>query len=111
MSYRIAPTHSLPRTGGLAKETNLKSNQQRQMAMADKTDRRCFLARGILGAAGIGAAYGSIEEKILLAAIQDGVAQTSRARRKSLKPIFRPAACRAARSATCRSAGCSSAAT
>ena len=37
--------------------------------MTDKTDRRCFLARGVLGAAGIGAAYGSIEENILLAAI------------------------------------------
>jgi hypothetical protein len=44
--------------------------------MADKTDRRCFLARGILGAAGVGAAYGSIEEKTLLAAMQDGAAQT-----------------------------------
>jgi hypothetical protein len=45
--------------------------------MADKTDRRCFLARGVLGAAGIGAACGSIEESILAAAIQDGSAQTS----------------------------------
>jgi hypothetical protein len=45
--------------------------------MADKTDRRCFLARGVLGAAGIGAACGSIEEKTLLAAMQAGAAQTS----------------------------------
>jgi hypothetical protein len=45
--------------------------------MADKTDRRCFLARGVLGAAGIGVAYSSIEENILAAAIQDGTAQTS----------------------------------
>jgi hypothetical protein len=45
--------------------------------MADKTDRRCFLARGVLGAAGIGAAYGSIEENILRAAMQDGAAQTA----------------------------------
>ncbi len=74
--------------------------------MADKTDRRCFLARGVAGAAGIGAAYGSIEENILLAALQDGAAQPARARRKSPRPTFRPAACRAARSATCRSAGC-----
>ena len=44
--------------------------------MSDKTDRRCFLARGVLGAAGIGAAYGSIEEKILLAATQDGSAES-----------------------------------
>lgn len=43
--------------------------------MADKTDRRCFLARGVLGAAGIGAALSSIEEKTLLAAMQDGAAQ------------------------------------
>ena len=44
--------------------------------MSDKTDRRCFLARGVLGAAGIGAAYGSIEEKILQAATQDGSAES-----------------------------------
>ena len=43
--------------------------------MADKTDRRCFLARGVLGAAGVGAAYASIEEDTLEAAIQDGSAQ------------------------------------
>ncbi len=46
--------------------------------MADKTDRRCFLARGVLGAAGIGAAYSSIEENILLAAVEDGTAQAAR---------------------------------
>jgi hypothetical protein len=60
--------------------------------MADKTDRRCFLAKGALGAAGIraagvgvagvgaagvGAAYSSIEENTLLAAVQDGTAQAS----------------------------------
>jgi hypothetical protein len=45
--------------------------------MAEKTDRRCFLARGILGAAGVGAAYGSIEENILLAATQERTAQAS----------------------------------
>jgi hypothetical protein len=44
--------------------------------MAEKTDRRCFLARGILATAGVGAAYSSIEENILLAATQDGTAQT-----------------------------------
>ena len=43
--------------------------------MAGKTDRRCFLARGVLGAAGLGAAYSSIEEQTLLAAMQDGAAQ------------------------------------
>ncbi len=43
--------------------------------MTKKTDRRCFLARGVVGAAGIGAAYTSIEENILQAAIQDGSAQ------------------------------------
>ncbi len=45
--------------------------------MADKTDRRCFLARGVLGATAIGAAYGSIEENILKAAVQDGSAETN----------------------------------
>jgi len=43
--------------------------------MAEKTDRRCFLARGVLGAAGIGAAHASIEENTLMAAMQDGSAQ------------------------------------
>jgi len=52
--------------------------------MADKTDRRCFLARGLLGAAAIGAAHASIEENILLAAVQDGAAQPSQ--NKSEKP-------------------------
>ena len=46
--------------------------------MPEKTDRRCFLARGVLGAAGIGAAYSSIEEKTLLAATQDGGPQRHR---------------------------------
>jgi len=43
--------------------------------MSQKTDRRCFLARGIVGAAGVGAAYASVEESILKAAIEDGSAQ------------------------------------
>jgi len=43
--------------------------------MDKKTDRRCFLARGILGAAGIGAAAcTSLEEKTLLAATKEGSA-------------------------------------
>jgi len=45
--------------------------------MADRTDRRCFLTRGILGAAAIGAVHTSIEENILSAAMQDGTAQAS----------------------------------
>ncbi|MEA1952233.1 MAG: hypothetical protein U9N87_12685 [Planctomycetota bacterium] len=45
--------------------------------MADKTDRRCFLARGIIGAAGVGAAYTSIEEDTLAAAVKDGSANSS----------------------------------
>jgi len=45
--------------------------------MAEKTDRRCFLVRGVLGAAGVGAAaYSSIEENTLKAAINDGTADT-----------------------------------
>jgi hypothetical protein len=49
--------------------------------MAEKTDRRCFLARGVLGAAGIGAACSSIEESTLLAAAQDGTAQPSESKK------------------------------
>jgi len=45
--------------------------------MADRTDRRCFLARGVLGAAGIGAACTSMEENTLLAAMQEGAAQAA----------------------------------
>jgi hypothetical protein len=45
--------------------------------MTEKTDRRCFLARGIAGAAGVGAACGSIEERILLAATQDATAEAA----------------------------------
>jgi len=47
--------------------------------MAEKTDRRCFLARGVLGAAAVGAAHSSIEEKTLLAAVQEGAAGTAKA--------------------------------
>ena len=71
--------------------------------MGEKTDRRCFLARGIAGAAGVGAAFGSIEEKILLGATQDGSAQTAAS--KPPKTDIPPAVCLAARSARCRSAG------
>lgn len=45
--------------------------------MADKTDRRCFLVRGVLGAAAIGAAHSSIEEETLAAAIEEGKAETA----------------------------------
>ena len=45
--------------------------------MADRTDRRCFLAKGVLGAAAVGAVHASIEEKTLQAAMQDGTAQAS----------------------------------
>jgi hypothetical protein len=44
---------------------------------ADKTDRRCFLARGILATAAVGVAHTSIEEQTLSAAIQDEAAQAS----------------------------------
>ncbi len=56
--------------------------------MAEKTDRRCFLARGVLGAAGVGAAYASIEENILLAAVEDGSAEKAQA--KKLKTGIAP---------------------
>ena len=57
-----------------------------------KTDRRCFLARGIVGAAGVGAAaaaFTSIEEDTLQAAIDNGVAKTevsSKKRKTSIAP-------------------------
>jgi hypothetical protein len=38
---------------------------------AGKTDRRCFLARGVLGAAAVGAAHVSIEEQTFAAATQE----------------------------------------
>lgn len=43
--------------------------------MADKTDRRCFLARGIAATAAAGAIHTSVEENILLAAANDGAAK------------------------------------
>ncbi|MGQ9576575.1 MAG: hypothetical protein ACUVUC_14785 [Thermoguttaceae bacterium] len=42
--------------------------------MTARTDRRCFLARGVLGATGASAAFASIEETILAAALQQGAA-------------------------------------
>jgi len=46
--------------------------------MTEKTDRRCFLARGIAGAAAVGtASYTSIEEGILQAATEDGTAEAA----------------------------------
>lgn len=42
--------------------------------MTEKTDRRCFLARGVLGAAGMAAVHRSAEEDILAAAVNDGTA-------------------------------------
>jgi hypothetical protein len=49
--------------------------------MSEKTDRRCFLARGVMGAAGLGAAHVSVEENILAAAIEDGTAASAQAKR------------------------------
>ncbi|MBC7351302.1 MAG: hypothetical protein H5U08_03005 [Thermogutta sp.] len=46
--------------------------------MADKNDRREFLARTVLGTAGAAAAL-SLEERILLAALQEGAPQKSQA--------------------------------
>ncbi|MGA2622090.1 MAG: hypothetical protein ABSF26_31240 [Thermoguttaceae bacterium] len=43
--------------------------------MAERTDRRCFLARGVVGAVGVGAVHSSIEENVLRAAINDGSVQ------------------------------------
>ena len=63
--------------------------------MADKTDRRGFLNKTLLGAAGVGAAA-SLEENILLAAVQEGAA--ARRRNRPSRTSTRPA-CPAARSA------------
>ncbi len=54
--------------------------------MSKKTDRRCFLARGVLGAAAIGAAHTSIEENILAAAVQDGAAETKAGPKTDIPP-------------------------
>ena len=58
--------------------------------MADKTDRRCFLARGVLGAAGIGAAHASIEENTLLAAMDEGDAQAGPGKKEPPKTDIAP---------------------
>ncbi len=52
--------------------------------MSEKTDRRCFLARGVAGAAGLGAATWSIEENILAAALKEGTAQPSSSRKPTV---------------------------
>jgi len=54
--------------------------------MAEKTDRRCFLVRGVLGAAGAAAVHSSIEENTLKAAIQDGTAQAKQKPKTSVEP-------------------------
>jgi len=58
--------------------------------MADKTDRRCFLARGVLGAAAIGAARSSIEESTLLAAMQEGTARSGQGKAEKPKTDIPP---------------------
>jgi hypothetical protein len=45
--------------------------------MTDRIDRRCFLAKGVLGAAAVGAVHTSIEEQTLQAAIEDGAGQAN----------------------------------
>ncbi len=47
--------------------------------MADRIDRRCFLAKGVLGAAAVGAVHASLEEKTLARAIADGTARPASA--------------------------------
>ena len=69
--------------------------------MSEKSDRRGFLGKTVLGAAGIGAAY-SLEERILLAAVQNGAEKGPSRRRPP-----RGSRWLAARSARSRSAVCS----
>ncbi len=45
--------------------------------MTDKIDRRCFLAKGVVGAAAVGAVHTSIEERTLAAAFQEGAAKST----------------------------------
>lgn len=47
--------------------------------MIEKTDRRSFLNKTMLGAAAVGAAYG-LEERTLLAAMQEGAGQTEKSK-------------------------------
>jgi len=49
--------------------------------MTDRIDRRCFLAKGVLGAAAVGAVHTSIEEQTLQAAIEEGAVQANSADR------------------------------
>jgi hypothetical protein len=47
--------------------------------MAEKASRRSFLSKGLMGAVGVGAAY-SLEERILLAAVEEGADQKPKAK-------------------------------
>jgi hypothetical protein len=67
--------------------------------MSEKTDRRCFLARGILGGAGVGAAFTSGEENILRAAMEKGTAQPPVPQKP--KTDIAPGSLREARSVRC----------
>jgi hypothetical protein len=60
---------------------NIFNPQTKGDPMTKKTDRRCFLARGVAGAAGLGIAHHSIEEKTLAAAIDEGAAQPAAAKK------------------------------
>jgi hypothetical protein len=57
--------------------------------MAEKTDRRSFLNKTLLGAAGVGAAYG-LEEKILLAAVEQGAGGEGEKRKPDVDPATMP---------------------
>lgn len=56
----------------------------------DRTDRRCFLARGVLAAAGVGAVHASIEENILMAAQAEGAAKTAQPPKGEVKTSIPP---------------------
>ena len=46
--------------------------------MSEKSDRRCFSARGVVGASGVDAGYGNIEKHVLLAAAKNVEARLRR---------------------------------
>ncbi len=52
--------------------------------MSKRTDRRCFLARGVAGVAAIGAARESVEERTLAAALASGTARPGTSSRRAL---------------------------
>ena len=74
------PVDRCPRAiGGLGtgRVASPHCHMESHSAMVDRLDRRCFLAKGVIGAAAVGAVHTSLEEKTLAAALEDGAAQSA----------------------------------